>query len=79
MDPSVFVWSASSALILLKFNSQEENATNRLWLGEWEDYHFRVIRKSLSRVIDFVLTAEINEASSDLIICSKDRQYIYKK
>lgn len=27
IDPSIFVWSASSSLILLKFKSQEENAT----------------------------------------------------
>lgn len=26
--------------------------------------------------MDFVLTAEINEASSDVIICSNDHQYM---
>lgn len=26
--------------------------------------------------MDFVLTAEINEASSDVIICSSDHQYM---
>lgn len=26
--------------------------------------------------MDFVLTAEINEASTDVIICSKDHQYM---
>lgn len=77
MDPSIFVWSASSSLILLKFkNPKRKCHFNHLWIEEWEDYHFQVIRKCLSRVIDFVLTAEINEASSDAIICLQDHQYI---
>ena len=77
MDSSIFVWSASSSLRLLKFKSQGKKFHfNHLWVEEWEDYHFRVIRKCLFRVIDFVPTAKINEASSDVIICLEDHQYI---
>lgn len=47
-----------------------------MWIEEWKDYHFPVIRKCLSSVIYLFQTAKINEASSDVIICSKDHQYV---
>lgn len=76
LDPSIFVWSASSSLILLKFKSQREKwHFNHLWIEEWEDYHFQIIRKCLSRVTDFVLTTGINEASSDVIISRRNHRY----
>lgn len=64
MAPTVFVWSVSSSLRLLKFKRQgceekekKKRLFNRLWVKECEEYHFRIIRKCLPSVIVVVPTA----------------------